>query len=147
MSPVRRFVHTQGNRTLGGFVATVNVTTENIESLLTDNEIVILDFWASWCRPCMNFGPVFEGASEKNEDIVFGKIDTEAQRELAAQFKIRSIPTIVVFRQQIPIYNKPGAFPAPAFDQLIESIRGVDMDDIRKQLAAHESAAKAAQPE
>lgn len=121
-------------------MATVNVTTENFETLVNDNEIVILDFWASWCRPCMNFGPIFEAASEKNEDIVFGKVNTEEQQQLAAQFGIRSIPTIIVYRQQIPIYNKAGAFPAPGFDQLIEGVRGVDMDDIRKQLAEHQAA-------
>ncbi len=118
-------------------MATQTVTGENIESVINDNSIVILDFWAGWCRPCLAFAPTFEAASEKHPDVVFGKIDTEAEQALGAQLQIRSIPTIMVFRDQVQLYSQPGALPPPALEDLITQVKGLDMDEVRKQIAEH----------
>ncbi len=117
-------------------MATVTVTAENIEQVINDNDVVILDFWASWCGPCRNFAPVFEAASEKYPNVVFGKIDTQDQQALAQQLQIRSIPTIMVFREQIQMYSQPGALPAAPFDELLTNVLALDMADVRKQIAA-----------
>ncbi len=124
-------------------MATVTAGKHNLEDLVTGNDVVLVDFWASWCGPCRMFAPVFEEASEQNPDLVFAKVDTEAEQELAAAFGIMSIPTLMVFRQGIVLYAQPGALPAPSLDQLIAQVRALDMAEVRRQMAetpAHQSA-------
>lgn len=124
-----------GVYTLGG-MATREITSETLNATISDNDIVLLDFWASWCSPCRAFAPVFEKASDKHPDIIFGKIDTEAQQELAAAFEITSIPTLMVFREGIGIFAQPGALRGPDLEDLIGAVREVDMDVVREQIAA-----------
>ena len=120
-------------------MATVTLTTDNFESTINDNDTVIVDFWAEWCGPCKSFGPTFEEASNKHQDIVFAKVDTEDQHELAQFFNVRSIPTLMVFRENVVLYSQAGALPAPMLDDLVGQVRAVDMDDVRRQIAEHES--------
>lgn len=116
-------------------MSTVEITKDNLEQTITDGGIVVLDFWAAWCGPCRSFAPVFEKSSETHEDIVFGKIDTEAEQELAGMFGITSIPTIMAFRDGVNVFAQAGALPAPTLEQLIDAVRGLDMDEVRTQLA------------
>ena len=124
-------------------MSTIEITQDNFESTINDNEIILLDFWADWCGPCKQFAPVFEQAAEANPDIVFGKIDTEAQQQLAGLFSITSIPTLVAFRQGIVVFAQPGALAAPQLEQVITAVKGLDMDEVRAELAKQEAAAAA----
>jgi len=118
-------------------MATVALTAENFDELTGKDGIVLVDFWASWCGPCVRFAPTYERSSEKHTEIAFGKVDTEAQQELAAKFDIRSIPTIMAVRDGVIVFSQPGALPESALENLIEQVEKLDMDDVRKQLAAH----------
>lgn len=119
-------------------MATIDLDSTNFEQILSDNDIVLVDFWAGWCGPCMMFAPVYEEASEKHPDVTFAKVDTEQQQELAGSFGIRSIPTLAIFRQKILLFMQPGALPAEALNELISKAKDLDMDDVRAQIAAEE---------
>jgi thioredoxin 1 len=121
--------------TEGEPVTTTELTAADFEQTVLDNDIVLVDFWAEWCGPCRQFGPTFEAASEQNPDIVFGKVDTEAERALAAAANISSIPTLMAFRDGILVFSQPGALPPPALDQLIGAVRGLDMEAVRSEIA------------
>ncbi len=116
-------------------MATINLTSENFESTIKDNDIVILDFWAEWCGPCKSFGPVFEAASEKHPDIVFGKINTEEEQELAASFQIRSIPTLMIFREQVILFSQPGALTEGQLEEIIGKVKELDMAKVHEEIA------------
>jgi thioredoxin 1 len=122
-------------------MATVDLSLDTLESTIEENEIVFIDFWADWCGPCKSFAPTYEKVSGEYENIVFAKVDTEAHQELAAQFQIRSIPTLVVFRDQIGIFAQPGALPEDALRDLIGQIEGLDMDEVRKEIADQKATA------
>lgn len=119
-------------------MATIELSRENFQDTIENNDIVLIDFWASWCAPCQSFAPVFEQASEDNPDMVFAKVNTEEQMELAAHFQVRSIPMLAIFREQILIFAQPGALPGSALNQLIEQARALDMEKVRTDIAAQQ---------
>ena len=121
-------------------MATFDLTIDNFEASVQENDILFIDFWAAWCGPCRQFAPTYEAASEANPDITFGSINTEEQQELASAAGISSIPTLMAFRQGILVFAQPGALPPPALDQVIEGVRALDMDDVRRQIAEQQPA-------
>ena len=116
-------------------LATGELTGDNLEQQLSEKVISVIDFWAPWCGPCRQFGPIYEEVSENHDDILFGKVNTEEEQELAAVAGITSIPTLMIFREQIPVFSHSGAIPAAALEDLIKQVRALDMDDVRKQAA------------
>lgn len=123
-------------------MATIELTSDNFAPQVQENDILFVDFWASWCGPCRQFAPTYEAASEANPDIAFGSVNTEEQRELSAAAQVSSIPTLMVFRDGILVFSQPGALPPATLDELIGAVRGLDMDEVRRQIAEAEQPAE-----
>ena len=121
-------------------MATVELSKENFEQVVTTNPIVVVDFWAPWCGPCKGFAPIFEGASEKHQDVVFAKVNTDDEQEIAGAFGIRSIPTLMVFRERVLLLQQAGALPASALEQVLEQAKALDMEQVRKEIEERETA-------
>jgi thioredoxin 1 len=121
-------------------MSTTEITKDNFEKIIDENDLVVFDCWASWCGPCRTFAPIYDAASERHKEAVWGKLDTEHQPEVAAAFGIRSIPTVLVFRQGILLFQQAGVIPGAALDELVGKIQSLDMDDVRKQIEEHEKA-------
>lgn len=121
-------------------MSTTEITSDNFTSIIENNDIVVLDAWAAWCAPCRSFAPIFEAASERHTDVVWGKLDTENQREIAGAFNIRSIPMVMVFRQGVLLFQQGGLLPGEALDELIAKIRELDMEAVHKEIEEHERA-------
>ena len=126
-------------------MAVIELTKDNFEQVVTTNPTVIVDFWAPWCGPCRGFAPVYERVSEQHPDVVFAKVDTDAEQEIASQFQIRSIPTLMVFRDKIIIFSQPGALPQNALEQVVTKAKSLDMDEVRQQIAQQENAPQGSQ--
>ncbi len=118
----------------------VELTKENFEQVVTDNDMVIVDFWAPWCGPCQSFAPVYEQTAEKFPDAVFAKVNTEDQQEIAAAFQIRSIPTLMAFRDKVIVFSQPGALPGNALEQVVDQVKALDMEEVHRQIAAESNA-------
>jgi len=116
-------------------MATIDITAENFEETITDNDIVLVDFWADWCGPCKRFGPVYEKASEEYDGIVFAKLDTDANYELTSQLGIEGIPTLMAFREGVLVFNQAGALPGSALTQVLDAVKGLDMEEVHAQVA------------
>jgi thioredoxin 1 len=119
--------------------ATTDITLESFEDTIAENEIVMIDFWASWCGPCRSFAPVYEQTATENPDILFAKVDTEAEQQLAAQFNIRSIPTLMIFRDEVLLFSQAGALPKAALDDIIGQVRALDMEKVKAEIQADAS--------
>ncbi len=120
---------------------TITLTADRFEETVTAPGITLVDFWAEWCGPCKQFGPIFESASDTNTDVTFAKVDTEAEQELAAAAGITSIPTLMAFRDGVLVFAQPGALPAPALDQILTAVRDLDMDEVHAKIAEHQAEA------
>jgi len=119
-------------------MSTIQITVKNFEEHVSKPGILVLDFWAAWCGPCRTFSPVFEAAAKKHDTIVFGKVNTDEEQELAAGFRIQSIPTLMIFRDNVLLFEQPGVMPPAALDEVLEKVRSLDMDKVRKEIAEHE---------
>ena len=122
-------------------MSSIAITKENFEDVINKNPMIIIDFWAPWCGPCKNFGPVFEAISDKYPDIVFAKVNTEEQQEIGGMFQIRSIPTLMLFREQIILFSQPGSLPGSALEDVLAKAKALDMDMVRKELAEQDTTA------
>src|SRR5215217_467649 len=116
-------------------MATININAENFENTITDNDIVLVDFWADWCGPCKRFGPIYEKSSEQHSDVVFAKLDTDANQQLSGQLGIEGIPTLMAFREGVMVFNQAGALPGPALKQVIDAVKGLNMEEVHAQVA------------
>ena len=120
-------------------MATIDISAENFESTITDNDIVLVDFWADWCGPCKRFGPIYEKSSEQHGDVVYAKLDTDANQQLSGQLGIEGIPTLMAFREGVMVFNQAGALPGPALEQVVSAVKALDMDDVRAQIQAQQA--------
>jgi thioredoxin 1 len=116
-------------------MGTIDINAENFEDTITDNEIVLVDFWADWCGPCKRFGPIYEKSSEQHGDVVFAKLDTDANQQLSGQLGIEGIPTLMAFREGVMVFNQAGALPGPALEQVVDAVKKLDMEEVHAQVA------------